>query len=300
MASFVVLSYLHQAAGNLDRALHHLDEGLAVSDDPDLGRGLMGFSPYLWLRMYRGGLLVMMGRPHEALRHLDDTLALAREVGDLEMEGWCHMQPVARAWVTGEPAGALEHARASVEIAERLSSPFSLTSSYLALGTAQLMHERWDDALAACKRGLEVAAESPSGGRAEPGLWRCAAEAELGKGDREAAVGSASRAVDTARARGTRLLEGDALLTLGRVLLRSSPDDLEEAETALQDALGLVQHTGARSREPFVRLELAELARAREDHASRERELAEARRLFGEMGCDTRVAEVDRLLAEVH
>src|SRR3546814_4974960 len=56
---------------------------------------------------------------------------------------------------------SLEHARAGVEIAERLSSPFSLASAYWVLGIVQVLRGRWDEALAACKRGFEVAAESP-------------------------------------------------------------------------------------------------------------------------------------------
>lgn len=250
----------------------------------------------VWFRMFRCTLLAITGRPGEALRGLDDALALARESGDLENEGWCHMQPIQAVWVTGELAGALEHARAGVEIAERLSSPFSLASAYLVLGIVQVLHGRWDEALAACRRGFEVGEESPSGRRPEPALWRCVAEAHLGNGDLDAALDAARRAVETARQRGARFLECEALLTLGRVLLRSKSDGDGEIESTLQGALDLARETGARSREPLVHLELAELARCRGDEAAETRELREAQRLFGEMGCDKRAAEVEGLL----
>jgi len=62
---------------------------------------------------------------------------------------------------------------------------------------------------------------------------------------------------------------------------------------ALERALALVVETGAGLYEPFVRVELGELARLRGDEEERARELCAARRLFNEMGAPTRAAQLE-------
>jgi hypothetical protein len=54
--------------------------------------------------------------------------------------------------------------------------------------------------------------------------------------------------------------------------------------------------SGAKSYEPFLHVERAELARLTGDEAARERELREAHRLFVEIGVSIRAAEVAREL----
>jgi hypothetical protein len=51
---------------------------------------------------------------------------------------------------------------------------------------------------------------------------------------------------------------------------------------------------GARSEEPLVRVELANLARVTGDEATRQRELREAHRLFGEIGAEGHAARLAR------
>jgi hypothetical protein len=53
---------------------------------------------------------------------------------------------------------------------------------------------------------------------------------------------------------------------------------------------------GAKSYEPFLHVERAELARLTSDEAAPERELREAHRLFTEMGAPIRAEEVAREL----
>jgi hypothetical protein len=55
--------------------------------------------------------------------------------------------------------------------------------------------------------------------------------------------------------------------------------------------------SGAKSYEPVVHVERAELARLSGDPATRERELREAHRLFTEMAAPIRAAEVTKELA---
>jgi hypothetical protein len=58
--------------------------------------------------------------------------------------------------------------------------------------------------------------------------------------------------------------------------------------------------SGAKSYEPFLHVERAELARLSGDEATRERELREAHRLFTEIGAPIRAAEVAKELGSMN
>jgi hypothetical protein len=60
-----------------------------------------------------------------------------------------------------------------------------------------------------------------------------------------------------------------------------------------------LEMSGAKSYEPFLHVERAELARLGGDEAAREREFREAHRLFTEIGAPIRAAEVARELGSV-
>ena len=56
--------------------------------------------------------------------------------------------------------------------------------------------------------------------------------------------------------------------------------------------------SGAKSYEPFLHRERAELARLSGDEATRQQELREAQRLFTEIGAPLRAAQVAKELAQ--
>ena len=126
------------------------------------------------------------------------------------------------------------------------------------------------------------------------------AQAYLGRGDAGRALATAEEAVAVAQRQGARVTECDAQVALARVLLRSQGAKARrEIEAALSQALSLVEETGAGVWEPFIRVELAELARlSGDDEATRRRELREAHRLFTEMGAPLQAAKLAPLLAE--
>jgi hypothetical protein len=65
-----------------------------------------------------------------------------------------------------------------------------------------------------------------------------------------------------------------------------------DIQAALAEADAWLEMSGAKSYEPFLHVERAELARLTGDEAARDRELREAHRLFTEMGAPIRAAEV--------
>jgi len=92
-------------------------------------------------------------------------------------------------------------------------------------------------------------------------------------------------------------LEFSALLTRIRTLREMKGVQAKrEIEATLAEADAWLEMSGAKSYEPFLHVERAELARLTGDEATRQRELREAHRLFTEIGAPIRAAEVAREL----
>ena len=70
-----------------------------------------------------------------------------------------------------------------------------------------------------------------------------------------------------------------------------------EIEGALAEADAWLEMSGAKSYEPFLPVERAELSRLSGDDTARQRELREAHRLFLEIGAPIRAEQVERELA---
>ena len=123
------------------------------------------------------------------------------------------------------------------------------------------------------------------------------AGAHLGRGDASRARACADEGLATAERRHTRTVECIAHIGRARVMLRTDAVAARAAiESGLGRALKLVEETGARSNEPFIRVQLARLAAAVGDEATHREELREAYRLFVEMGAGPRA---ERLKAEI-
>ena len=124
------------------------------------------------------------------------------------------------------------------------------------------------------------------------------AEADLGLGELDLARSTAEEAVAASRRRRTRFVELFSQLALARALLRANGGASAETSAAsLERALALIEETGATALEPFVRVERAELARARGEGEACKRELAQALRLFTAIGAPRRAAEIAPELA---
>ena len=67
-------------------------------------------------------------------------------------------------------------------------------------------------------------------------------------------------------------------------------------EAALAEADSWLEMSGAKSYEPFLHVERAELARLMGDEGSRQRGLREARRLFADIGAPICAAEIAKAL----
>jgi hypothetical protein len=191
---------------------------------------------------------------------------------------------------------ARDRGRQAVELAEAIGSPFTLVHSYEVLGLAHLLNGEWSEARGACEHARGIVLERGANREFMPRMLASHAEAYLGTGDIAAARQTAEEAVQVARDGRLRLFEVGAELTLGRVLLRTGGARDGAAEAVLAHALVLAGQIEARSEEPLIRLELAELAGLMGNEVARRHELQEAHRLFSEVGATARAEQATRQL----
>ncbi len=292
----LIVAYYY--AGHLREALVLAEQVLAQTrEDPRLGADLFGFNVRITALFMRGLIVGNMGRQEEANANLDQALQLARQHGDAENLGWIHGVYTSLAWNSGHKEGAVGRARQGLEIAEKIGSPFSRVVAYYYLGLAHVLSEEWSQAAVALQLALEIARETRTGLAEEPHALAALALAHLGLGHYKQARATAHQALALARRRGTKLYECIAHLGLARVLVQTEGAKAQSAvESALDQAIALVEETGGISRKPFIHEERANLARLTGDEATHDRELREAHRLFTEMGA---TGHAERLAKEL-
>jgi tetratricopeptide (TPR) repeat protein len=180
---------------------------------------------------------------------------------------------------------------------EAIKELFADLLGYYNLGAANVLNHAWDDALEALEQALTIARDQ----RLLINQGRVLAEmaaAHLGLGERERALALADEAIEVCRRIGTRLWEFSAQLTRVRALRETRGlQAKKEIDAALGESDTWLEMSGAKSYEPFLHVERAELAKLTGDHATRARELREAHRLFLEIGAPIRAAEVAKELA---
>jgi len=291
-----IQSYAYLMLGRRVEALTRSDEMLALGRrDPHVGLELAGYRPYLVGLWARGCILSVLGRLAEAARVLDQAIALAKQHGDWVPGTSAHAEYAQLCDFTGDVRAALAHARVSVELAEKTGNQGARARAFDALGLANALDGQWREALDALGQALAIARERRTALEQEARFLAHLARTHLGVGDTSIARATAEEAIAAAQRRGTRTLEIEAHIVLGRVLIHAGGRQ-EEVQAALDAALSLVEETGAKSHLPFIHLERAALARIVRDDASRERSLREAHRLFIDMGAPIRAEQVAREL----
>ena len=288
-------AYAFFLTGDLREGLTALDRAIdAAGGDPTFGAGVVFTCPYALCLSHKGSFLTMLGELDAAREAIEEGRAMARDHGDPEAL-WNVIGGASRLeYVAGDAVAALEHARSSVELAERHGDAVSRAWSWTHLGVAELMRGEWTAAIDALERADEISRVGRTAVEGHPVRMAHLAEAHLGAGDHGRALQISELASSSAADQGGPVAVIPAGLAMARVLLAApgSPP-VDRIETELGTVLEMVQRIGARAYEPQVRIELAELARLQGDEERRERELAEARRLFTEIGATARAAEID-------
>jgi len=300
LAMKIGLTTLLGFLGRLGEALRYAEEAEELTQgNVEAGYRLLGRSAYISLLWQKGGVLGAMGRLAEATRDLDRALELAGERGELDSAGFAHNIYSQTSNYAGDAAAALRHARQALETADKMGSAAATVLALAALGAAHLLKEEWSEAAAALEQALATARERRAGLLLEPSILAYLAEAYAGQRRPRRALAAAKETLAVAQRQGSRRFEVPAHLALARVLLRGRGAKAKgEIEAALARALALVEETGTRLYEPFIRVELAELARLTGDEEAARRELREAHRLFTEMGAAGHAARLAPKLQE--
>jgi tetratricopeptide (TPR) repeat protein len=190
----------------------------------------------------------------------------------------------------------VRYAICNADYAERMGAHTARIFAYCTLGFANILNRAWHEALEALGQALAIGRER----RLlvwEGGVTGLMAAAHLGLGDSARALALAEEAIAVSQRRGTRLWEFPALLTRIRALRAiRGIEAAQDIEAALAEADAWLEMSGAKSYEPFLHVERAELARLKGDEASRDRELREAHRLFLEIGAPIRAEQVAKEL----
>jgi hypothetical protein len=183
-----------------------------------------------------------------------------------------------------------------VDYAERSGNHNARIFAYFSLGRANVVNGAWHDALEVLEQALAIGRERQLQ-IFEGGVLATMAAAHVGLGDRAKALGLVEEAIAVSRRRGGRIWDFSAQLTRSRALRETrGVEATGEIEATLAEAEAWLEMSGAKSYEPFLHVERAELARLTGDEAVRDRELREAHRLFSDIGAPIRAAEVAKEL----
>jgi class 3 adenylate cyclase len=262
------------------------DSVLLAGGDPSVGAGLTMACPYAWHLMWQAAGRIYSGRLPQAIAGLERAAAVASEREDVEVQGWVQeWLAYATHFCGGDAAAVVSYARDALECAQRTGSTLSLASAHCVTGLACLDAQQWSDSTAHLHACIAIGRERGIGRVLAPIALAHLARAQLGAGEPAAARATAEAAVKQAVAFGTKSFELEARLAFVAARRACGARFAAPAiEAELDRGHALVLETGALTLEPRVHLELAELARLRDEGARQEQELASARHLFDQIG----------------
>jgi len=287
----------------------HLSEALEVSDSgfssPEGESVETYLDDALTHRTYavglRGVLLSLAGRIDEASLQIRQAEELARQISEPETRGYVHGFCVQHAVLSGDVEMAIDHGTKAAQLADETEIPLQVADGYLALGDAQILAERWQDAIDSLGKTMEVIDSRRNLSAIQPRLYNSLAQAYLGKGDDARALYYTEEILAHAGVRDARIVELNARLTMVRALLVSTErEDADAIQGGIGTILDLVEKTGAYVYRPMVHLVFAEIAGLTLDSERRSLQLSRAHRLYSEMGARGHARSVAVLLAEHH
>jgi class 3 adenylate cyclase/tetratricopeptide (TPR) repeat protein len=271
--------------GRYSQMLSLLERQLAdLPEDPEQVGGITLVCPYASVLCWLAAAQAQTGSLPEAFAGFERALTLAREHEDFETESFVEMSIVQAMELAGDGPDVLEHARQAMNVAEHTGGAFSIGLAWRYLGIAFLLRAEWRESIEALETALATWRPRQVGLEAEPQALAMLARAQLGLGAAATALQTAHEALSLAVSRGTMAYEIEARLALVEILRTIGGDQAATIEAHLLRAGELIGPTGARTLEPRVHAELAELAHLRGDEATREAEARQARTLFESVG----------------
>lgn len=232
------------AAGHFQAAIAAYDPGLHAALAPEHGA-----DPCVVCMAYLGTTTWALGHPDQALRHVQDGLALARRLG--------HDLSIAVALTTAsrfhqvrrEPERTREHATAVIALSEELGLPYWRALGRILHGWAMAREGNAQGGIVAIQRGRKALRET---GAALVEPWNLAALADAHRcaGELGPALGFLAESLALAEATGERWWQAEQLRLTGECTLeRGGPSAGAEAAAWFERAMAVARGQQARSLE---------------------------------------------------
>jgi adenylate cyclase len=270
-----------------------LHDALAVFDEAaEIGGGdeavqveVLGWRPYVECLSLRAMVYNWMGRFREGLPFLEKLSELLRGLAAHSDIASVAGDRIWTCWVLGDAERARHVSSEALRMAERFGADHNIVYALLTCGTASCLALRWEEADGFFQRARQRIATTGAGaewGSVIDGQWAVALAA---MGDRERSLALARSAIEQSRAHALPLVTAINGAHRARALrMIDGREHLHEIELQIAETLDLYRRADMRSWVPLVLLERAGLARLRHDSDGMARDLAEARRLFAQMG----------------
>jgi DNA-binding CsgD family transcriptional regulator len=230
--------------------LRHSEEGLRAAISAG-ERGLIGE-----LRIVLGACLVELGRPTEARDALLAALADAEDIGDIGLQARVHRALLLTSVVTCSASDAREHARCTLELAERSGQTDIAWTAHWALAVLAGLTGNVPELETRLREAERIAEELRS-----PALRLSTSEVAIeylaGRGDWPAALGRAEQSISLART-----LRNDTILArllVWTAVIYGGRGDLERAKTYLDEAAhvsGVDRGAGGRDVNSALRVQM--------------------------------------------
>jgi len=246
---------------------------------------VLGWRPYVECLSLRAVAYGFLGRHREALQFVERLPALLRGPGARSDLSSPACDRIWLCWERGEAERARRFSSEALQMAERFGADRNIVYALLACGVACCLALRWEEGDGFLDRARQRIAATGAGGEWGIVIDGYQALCWAGMGGAEQSVPLARQCVERARAGALdiqRLVQGAFLARVLRMI--GGRQHHGELEALIVETLELIERTRMKGWLPFVLLERAGLARMRDDTGGMARDLAEARRLFAEMG----------------
>jgi tetratricopeptide (TPR) repeat protein len=285
--------------GRAEEAFQAASEGIELSQgDLFLGREIVGYSPYLFLKGVRAGANALLGRFDAAQIDLADSLS---EQGAAHRTLRAVVEPFGAVIhsLSGDRRAALAHANASLEA-------FSATAGtaagevwvHYSLGLAHIDDGQPQRAIELLEHSMRVAREADSFLQAIPQALILCARAHLALANPEAAEGALEEALAIAEALSDPLALALGRLTCAELELTRAQPDLLAAEREVTAAAKLMTANQLIGHFPRTHLHRAAICRAARDEAGWRSELETAGSLYREIGATHHIEGIEARLAD--
>ena len=258
------------------------DESVAIGGGDAAAKiEVLGWRPYVESLAIRGACLSALGRPREGLEFSERFPTLLQRSGvgaDLSSAATDRFWPC---WILGDAARARRYADEALQLAGRFGSDRILVYALMACGNASTLALRWEEGNGFLERARQRL--SATGAGAEWSVFVDAHQALClaGMGERERSLDLAHRSAELAS---TDLTRGVGFLAARVLRTVNGATHLDELEAQIAKTHEVLQRMGGIGFLPLLLLERAGLARLRGDANGMASDLAEARRLFAQMG----------------